>query len=224
MKVRKSSSVASSSPSSVDATAVNGTHRKKSILKKSDPPARLKADPELENLLVSDAESANNTPLASRKQPLSIVELPPVNSQDLKSLTGPKLRISKMEMPEKNQHGGSSFILQPARKPILMNSVATSTKNNGSVASKEIQTSTISLLALANAAALAATNNQSSNNNSSDTKTEDDNVFKCPNDMCRHNKVSSAMTTTSKRKICLCGRTMVSSLLSTKADDDQLSS
>merc|ERR1711971_925789 len=38
-----------------------------------------------------------------------------------------------------------------------------------------------------------------------------DNVFKCPNDMCRHNKVSSAMTTNSsgKRKICLCGRTML---------------
>ena len=42
-----------------------------------------------------------------------------------------------------------------------------------------------------------------------------DNVFKCPNDMCRHNKVSSAMTTNSsgKRKICLCGRTMLNQSL-----------
>merc|ERR1712061_562628 len=42
-----------------------------------------------------------------------------------------------------------------------------------------------------------------------------DNVFKCPNDMCRHNKVSSAMTTNSsgKRNICLCGRTMLNQSL-----------
>merc|ERR1712228_691915 len=42
-----------------------------------------------------------------------------------------------------------------------------------------------------------------------------DNVFKCPNDMCRHNKVSSAMTTNTsgKRKICLCGRTMLNQSL-----------
>ena len=33
-------------------------------------------------------------------------------------------------------------------------------------------------------------------------------VFKCPNDMCRHN-IPSTTLTTSKRKICLCGRTMV---------------
>merc|ERR1712129_414513 len=59
---------------------------------------------------------------------------------------------------------------------------------------------------------------ESSFDKTSDTTTvkERDNVFKCPNDMCRHNKVSSAMTTNfgpqekiMKRKICLCGRTML---------------
>lgn len=120
-----------------------------------------------------------------------------------------------------------------------------SNKNNGSVASKEIQTSTISLLALASAAASAAKAEAAAGNNNSDSSTAKkfeysdprelvttvgtgglsdtvnaaaalgDNVFKCPNDMCRHNKVSSAMTTNSsgKRKICLCGRTMLNQSL-----------
>ena len=62
-------------------TANGGASRKKSILKKSDSTmpkgsslsgkmaltASSTADPELENLLVSDQESANNTPAVSRK-------------------------------------------------------------------------------------------------------------------------------------------------------------
>ena len=70
-----------------NSTAANGgASRKKSILKKSDSTmpkgsslsgkmtvaSSGNADPELENLLVSDQESANNTPAVSRKttQPL----------------------------------------------------------------------------------------------------------------------------------------------------------
>ena len=61
-------------------TANGGASRKKSILKKSDSTmpkgsslsgklavGASTADPELENLLVSDQESANNTPAVSRK-------------------------------------------------------------------------------------------------------------------------------------------------------------
>lgn len=212
------------------------------------------ADPELENLLVSDQESANNTPAVSRKttqplhgtagkahsggsenpsnplgNPISIVDpLPPTaNNEQLKALTGPKLRKAGAPPPgggNKNQRnlsstntGGNGLVQQKNGQNQNI-----SNKNNGSVASKEIQTSTISLLALASAAAQTQTTVSAGNNNSdlaqkfenfenlSDTISAD-NVFKCPNDMCRHNKVSSAMTTNSsgKRKICLCGRTML---------------
>ena len=148
------------------------------------------------------------------------------------------------------QSGGGILVQQKNGQNISQN------KNNGSVASKEIQTSTINLLALASAAAASAAKAeaaaQAAGNNNSDSSTPakkfeyndmprelqvttgglsdtvnaaacsatcaaipGDNVFKCPNDMCRHNKVSSAMTTNSsgKRKICLCGRTMLNQSL-----------
>jgi hypothetical protein len=166
--------------------------------------------------------------------PISIVDpLPPTaNTDQLKSLTGPKLRKSNAAPPgggNRNQHHSSSVtpggILIQHKNGQNQNLI--SKKNNGSVASKEIQTSTFSLLQLASAAAQTQTSLSSAGNNNSDltpkfesnfdktsdttTVTEWDNVFKCPNDMCRHNKVSSAMTTNSsgKRKICLCGRTML---------------
>ena len=86
----------------------NGNNRKKSILKKSESHGNsstvgkvghgLKHDPELENLLVSDQESANNTPAPARK-PIAIVELPPTANHDqIKSLTGPKLRKSETSL------------------------------------------------------------------------------------------------------------------------------
>jgi hypothetical protein len=236
--------------------ASNNGSRKKSILKKSDsgshhyghrgaaPAAATAAaakDPERENLLVSEPESANNTPMATRKQqpqqqqqPPSVVDLPPtVNHDQLKSLTGPKLRTGAKEL----------------RKPILVTSSnnMNNNKNNGSVASKEIQTSTVNLMALATASSAQTTNNNISNSNNSDNSTKKfervrevpvkavvepqppalvasdgsdpapsglSPVFKCPNDMCRHNKPSTASATaTSKRKICLCGRTMVNQSL-----------
>ena len=98
-------------------------------------------------------------------------------------------------------------------------------------------------MALASAAASAASGNNNSDQKFEKTReivelvsgsdTLGDNVFKCPNDMCRHNKVSSAMTTgtgyenfgtgTGKRKICLCGRTMVNqSLLLTSEKTRQI--
>ena len=211
-------------------------NRKKSILKKSESSSHggdhrhgassggggssqlqksssgSKHDPELENLLVSDQESANTTPAVARK-PIAIVDLPPTaNHEQIKSLTGPKLRKSEQSL-----------------KPILVNSSAAAadrqhqnlSKNNGT-ASKEIQTSTISLLALAAAAQNQAAANaalQNANGSSDNTKkfergrdmtdTATSPVFRCPNDMCRHNRPSTALTST-KRKICLCGRTMVS--------------
>ena len=212
----------------------NGSNRKKSILKKSESSSHghtgggaglsgggnsalqksssgSKHDPELENLLVSDQESANTTPAVARKP--YIVDLPPTaNHEQIKSLTGPKLRKSEQSL-----------------KPILVNSNLQSnqsqnsqnlSKNNGT-ASKEIQTSTISLLALAAAAQNQAAANalQNANGSSDNTKkfergreltdTATSPVFRCPNDMCRHNRPSTALTST-KRKICLCGRTMVS--------------
>ena len=193
-------------------------NRKKSILKKSESSSHSgghggqsqlrekssKHDPELENLLVSDQESANTTPAVARK-PIAIVELPPTaNHEQIKSLTGPKLRKSETSL-----------------KPILVNATQNQPKNNGNVASKEIQTSTISLLALAAAAQQQANANAQNANGSSDhstkkfergrdmTDTATSPVFRCPNDMCRHNRPSTALTST-KRKICLCGRTMVS--------------
>ena len=100
-------------------TANGGASRKKSILKKSEISIKgpktttgssSTADPELENLLVSDQEtSANSTPAISRKKPNNssqlpvsnpIVELPPTaNNEQLKSLTGPKLRKAGSPMP-----------------------------------------------------------------------------------------------------------------------------
>jgi hypothetical protein len=179
-----------------------------------------KHDPELENLLVSDQESANNTPALARK-PISvgaaIVELPPTaNHEQIKSLTGPKLRKAETSLKPilVNSSNVSSIKAQPSPPSIQ--------KNNGNVASKEIQTSTISLLALASAvnanqAKEAAANNSNSNGDNSKkfergrelTDTATSPVFRCPNDMCRHNRPSTALTST-KRKICLCGRTMVS--------------
>ena len=100
------------------ATPNGGASRKKSILKKSEISVKgpkpstgsSTADPELENLLVSDQEtSANSTPAISRKKPNSqlpvsnpvpIVELPPTaNNEQLKSLTGPKLRKAGAPLP-----------------------------------------------------------------------------------------------------------------------------
>lgn len=222
------------------ATANGNTqqHRKKSILKKSETSIHKTKDPELENLLVSDPESVTNTPALPRKATHG-VDLPPTANHDqLKSLTGPKLRVGTLKgAPTGNagsNHGQNNVVAKTK-------TTGTCTKNNGSVASKEIQTSTISLLALATAAAQAANNNKASDKyyDSSDkamgvtehllgghhgqpltliggqTPTPN-NVFKCPNDMCRHNKVSSAMSSSpaaNKRKICLCGRTMVNTSL-----------
>ena len=239
--------------------------KKKSILKKSDsnshhssisssshvshhPISALRSatsgkaaagDPELENLLVSDAEgghSANTTPAPVRK-PMSIVNLPPTaKNEQLKSLTGPKLRMGTKSTPP-NKVSSSETVRQ---RPILVNSnksAVNNNKNNGNVASKEIQTSTANLLALA---ATASTNNNVNNSDTNNSKkfergrepnTTTDNlnqtknnateilnvasdglgnppVFRCPNDMCRHNKASTTLTT-SKKKICLCGRTMI---------------
>ncbi len=217
MKVRKvstdgqpassSNTTLATEPASVTSNGGHSGSRKKSILKKSDLTPRGK-DPEMENLLVSDQDStANNTPASARKQPqpaqpLSIADLPPTDPEEVNALTGPKLRVSS-SLAKPN-----SSIQQPKGKPILVNSCV-GTKNNGSVASKEIQTSTISLLALASAAAAAA-QAERDKNSKGDTNCEPD-VFRCPNDMCRHNKVSSALTgsASAKRKICLCGRTMV---------------
>ena len=154
------------------ATTSNG--KKKSILKKSESgshhghhhhhPTLLNAakaavtgtgnatagDPELENLLVaSDPDtSANTTPASVRKPTLSMGNLPPTANHDqLKSLTGPKLRVGvKEQQPQQQQQQQQPL---PPRKPILVNNVQNNNKNNGNVASKEIQTSTANLLALA---------------------------------------------------------------------------
>jgi len=198
--------------------AISSLQRLKSSLGKVGSGS--KHDPELENLLVSDQESANNTPALARK-PISvgaaIVELPPTaNHEQIKSLTGPKLRKAETSLKPilVNSSNASSIKAQPSPPSIQ--------KNNGNVASKEIQTSTISLLALASAvnanqAKEAAANNSNSNGDNSKkfergrelTDTATSPVFRCPNDMCRHNRPSTALTST-KRKICLCGRTMVS--------------
>ena len=263
MHVRRPASA--TSPSSTE-VASNGGSKKKSILKKSESGShhghhlrnsKQVADPELENLLVSDQEtSANNTPALVRKPPLSIVNLPPTaNNDQLKSLTGPKLRMgakySTETTTQPQPHYQQQHLSQQPRKPILVNNV-NNNKNNGNVASKEIQTSTANLLALAATAASAASTNNNINATSTTSNNTSDNVnpanakkfergrepapnlntstsnteaattttdltsqldglnpvFKCPNDMCRHNKPSSTLTT-SKRKICLCGRTMV---------------
>ena len=91
--------------------------------------------------------------------PISIVDpLPPTaNNEQLKLLTGPKLRKSGTPMPpiggsnrNQKQSGGGILVQQKNGQNISQN------KNNGSVASKEIQTSTINLLALASAAAASA--------------------------------------------------------------------
>ena len=168
-------------------------------------------DPELENLLVSDPESANNTPALPRK-PIAIVELPPTaNHEQIKSLTGPKLRKAETSLKPILVNNKQACVSTQSSPPTIQ-------KNNGNVASKEIQTSTISLLALAAAASNQSNSNQSNSNGDSSKKfergreltdTATSPVFRCPNDMCRHNRPSTALTST-KRKICLCGRTMVS--------------
>ena len=168
MHVRRPASA--TSPSSTE-VASNGGSKKKSILKKSESGShhghhlrnsKQVADPELENLLVSDQEtSANNTPASVRKPPLSIVNLPPTaNNDQLKSLTGPKLRMGAKYSTETTTqppqpHYQPQHLSQQPRKPILVNNV-NNNKNNGNVASKEIQTSTANLLALAATAASAA--------------------------------------------------------------------
>lgn len=214
-----------SSPSSIATTeaAANNGSKKKSILKKSEAASSHSRpnckDPELETLLVSD-HSSNSTPASTRR---GLDPLPPTtNSDQLKALTGPKLRL-----------GCSSSSKKPPTISILSNNA----KNNGNVASKEIQTSTASLLALA---ASTANNNI---NNGGEKKFErgreaavadmqsppsavstaalaglNQPVFKCPNDMCRHNKASTAVTA-SKRKICVCGRTMVNQNLLLESSD-----
>ena len=172
---QRSASATSPSPV-ITAIEVAATHaatsngRKKSILKKSESSSggshhhqstlrnaakavvpgsgNASGDPELENLLVSDPDtSANTTPASVRKPTLSMGNLPPTANHDqLKNLTGPKLRVGvKEQQPQLQQQ------LQPPppRKPILVNNVQNNNKNNGNVASKEIQTSTANLLALA---------------------------------------------------------------------------
>ncbi len=215
--LKKSESHSSSHHSSERGDRGNSSETKRNqIVGKVGSGSKQSHDPELENLLVSDQESANNTPAMARK-PISvsaaIVELPPTaNHEQIKSLTGPKLRKAETSLKPilVNSSNVSSIKAQPSPPTIQ--------KNNGNVASKEIQTSTISLLALASAVNqnLAANNSNSNGDNSKKfergrelTDTATSPVFRCPNDMCRHNRPSTALTST-KRKICLCGRTMVS--------------
>ena len=154
--------------------AATSNGRKKSILKKSESSSggshhhhhqstlrnaakavvpgsgNASGDPELENLLVSDPDtSANTTPASVRKPTLSMSNLPPTANHDqLKNLTGPKLRVGvKEQQPQPQQQ--QQLQPPPPRKPILVNNVQNNNKNNGNVASKEIQTSTANLLALA---------------------------------------------------------------------------
>ena len=153
--------------------AATSNGRKKSILKKSESSSggshhhhqstlrnaakavvpgsgNASGDPELENLLVSDPDtSANTTPASVRKPTLSMSNLPPTANHDqLKNLTGPKLRVGVKEQQSQPQQQ-QQLQPPPPRKPILVNNVQNNNKNNGNVASKEIQTSTANLLALA---------------------------------------------------------------------------
>ena len=157
--------------------AATSNGRKKSILKKSESSSggshhhhqstlrnaakavvpgsgNASGDPELENLLVSDPDTSANTTPASVRKPaaLSMGNLPPTANHDqLKSLTGPKLRVGVKEQPQQQPQQQQQQHKQqpPVRKPILVNNVQNNNKNNGNVASKEIQTSTANLLALA---------------------------------------------------------------------------
>ena len=155
--------------------AATSNGRKKSILKKSESSSggshhhhhqstlrnaakavvpgsgNASGDPELENLLVSDPDtSANTTPASVRKPTLSMGNLPPTANHDqLKNLTGPKLRVGVKEQQPQPQQQQQQLQPPPPRKPILVNNVQNNNKNNGNVASKEIQTSTANLLALA---------------------------------------------------------------------------
>ena len=167
--VRRPASATSPSPATATEVAATSNGKKKSILKKSEsgshhhhhhPTLRNAAkaavtgsgsgDPELENLLVSDPDtSANTTPASVRKPTLSMGNLPPTANHDqLKNLTGPKLRVGVKEQQSQPQQQ-QQLQPPPPRKPILVNNVQNNNKNNGNVASKEIQTSTANLLALA---------------------------------------------------------------------------
>ena len=118
---QRPASATSPSPATATEVAATSNGKKKSILKKSEsgshhhhhhPTLRNAAkaavtgsgsgDPELENLLVSDPDtSANTTPASVRKPALSMGNLPPTANHDqLKSLTGPKLRVGVKEQPQ----------------------------------------------------------------------------------------------------------------------------
>ena len=172
---QRPASATSPSPATATEVAATSNGKKKSILKKSEsgshhhhhhhPTLRNAAkaavsgsgsgDPELENLLVSDPDTSANTTPASVRKPaaLSMGNLPPTANHDqLKSLTGPKLRVGVKEQPQQQpqqQQQQQHKQQPPVRKPILVNNVQNNNKNNGNVASKEIQTSTANLLALA---------------------------------------------------------------------------
>ena len=170
---QRPASATSPSPATATEVAATSNGKKKSILKKSEsgshhhhhhPTLRNAAkaavtgsgsgDPELENLLVSDPDTSANTTPASVRKPaaLSMGNLPPTANHDqLKSLTGPKLRVGVKEQPQQQPQQQQQQHKQqpPVRKPILVNNVQNNNKNNGNVASKEIQTSTANLLALA---------------------------------------------------------------------------
>ena len=224
MQVRKTASSAASE-------AASSGGKKKSILKKSESGrGHLSSrghggqghanDPERETLLISD-ESSNATPVAPRRHPaqlpkqpsLTAADLPPTANHDqLKALTGPKLRT-----------GASSGGIQP-----LSNNLAGVGNGNGTVASKDIQTSTGNLPTNNNISDLASTTQssvaQTSAVNAAGRKFErgrehsEAAKYKCPNDMCRHNKPStSTASAAAKRKICLCGRTMVNQVKPTAA-------
>ncbi len=240
MQVRRSVSSPSAEAAAVG-TAGGSSGKKKSILKKSDSGRghlgsrggsgghRAEADPERETLLVSD-ESSNATPVAPRRNTaaassltkqssLTAADLPPTaNTDQLKALTGPKLRTGPSS-------GGGGMKL-------MSNNVLGN--GNGTVASKEIQTSTGNLPTTAtnnNISDLTSAAQQSSTTTSTTSNANrkfergrelseagKGLVYKCPNDMCRHNKASTTSASgVAKKKICLCGRTMVSQVRSAAA-------
>ena len=125
-------------------------------------------------------QAGGENPSNPSGNPISIVDpLPPTaNTDQLKSLTGPKLRKSNAAPPgggNWNQHHSSvtpgGILIQHKNG---QNQNLISKKNNGSVTSrdtsrdKEIQTSTFSLLQLASAAAQTQTSLSSAGNNNSD--------------------------------------------------------
>eukprot|EP00094_Tigriopus_californicus_P006943 TCALIF_06684-PB protein Name:"Protein of unknown function" AED:0.10 eAED:0.10 QI:0/0.6/0.5/1/0.6/0.5/6/2425/542 len=218
--------------------------RKKSILKKSDSLGGRGShggDPERENLLVSDPDSLNATPLAPRKY---LHHASPKYDSHERIPLPPHASLPNVHSKDQHQCYEGASTGTPPSSSFTSDELLDERSAPSHIAMKDIQTSTTTL-----AQSIAASDNTKATNTTkfergrdpshcrdigitAKTAVRDDsgigfessnlatapNGPRCTNQTCRINKPSSA-SSTSTRIVCICGHHMVQTISSPPEDE-----